>query len=492
MADCRQVPLAMSGEEFRRLGHALIERVAEFLEQLPEQRLTAGEPPSVVRRLLPEGPLNADGIPAERLLEQAAELLLSHSLFNGHPRFWGYVTASAAPIAILSELLSTAVNPNVGAWILSPVASEMEAQSVRWISELVGYHADAGGALVSGGAMANYVGFLAARHHRGGGHLRAEGLTNSTCGPLRAYAAAGVHTWLEKAADMFGIGVAQLRSVASDREGRMLVDDLERQIKADRAAGDRPFLVVGTAGTVGTGALDPLPAIAEICRANRLWFHVDGAYGALAACIDSPPTELAALAAADSLALDPHKWLYVPLEAGCVLTRSEHELRETFDYHPDYYKFGEVGGEQTRDYVNLTPQNSRGFRALKVWLALQQGGRQGYAQMIGDDIALARELYELAEAHPELQALSHNLSITTFRYVPEDLQPGYERNERELNALNERILTRLQGDGAAFVSNAVVGGAYALRACVVNFRTQRSDIQALPEIICRLGRTLRV
>jgi glutamate/tyrosine decarboxylase-like PLP-dependent enzyme len=238
--------------------------------------------------------------------------------------------------------------------------------------------------------------------------------------------------------------------------------------------------------------VDPLPEIAAICRGYDLWFHVDGAYGGFAAALLNAgqirvPAALRGIAEADSVAVDPHKWLYAPLDAGCVLVRNALALRDTFSYHPPYYHFARQE-EATIDYHEYGPQNSRGFRALSVWLALRQVGRAGYVEMLSDDILLAQELHRLVEAHPELQAFTQGLSITTFRYVPPDLTPGSPQVDAYLNCLNAELLSRLQRGGEAFLSNAVVRETFLLRACIVNFRTSLEDIEALPLLVTRLGR----
>jgi glutamate/tyrosine decarboxylase-like PLP-dependent enzyme len=247
-------------------------------------------------------------------------------------------------------------------------------------------------------------------------------------------------------------------------------------------------MVVGTAGSVSTGAVDPLRRIAETCRRTGAWFHVDGAYGGFAAAVPGASDEFAALREADSVAIDPHKWLYAPLEAGCILARSPEVLRDAFSYHPPYYHFG----VEATNYVDLGPQNSRGFRALKVWLALRHAGRAGYARMIGDDIRLAERLFDLASRHEQLEAVTRALSITTFRFVPADLRSrvGEANVERYLNALNEALLDDLQRGGAAFVSNAVIAGRLVLRACIVNFHTTDADIAAIPGIVVEAGQAL--
>jgi aromatic-L-amino-acid/L-tryptophan decarboxylase len=483
-AERRVSPLAISSEEFRTAGHRLVDRIAAFFDSLPQRRVTPGEAPSAVREVLGAArtlPVHGDD-PAQ-LLNRAADLIFEHSLFNAHPRFWGYVTSSAAPIGALGELLAAAANPNVGAWALSPMATEIEAQTIRWIAELLRYPADCGGLFVSGGNMANIVGFIAARQAKAGVDVRTKGIGGTR---LHAYCSNETHTWVQKAADISGIGTESIRWIAADSRARMDLRALRERIVQDIEAGDKPFLVVGNAGTVSTGALDPLREMAAICREFDLWFHVDGAYGALAAIVPDASVEFAGLSEADSLAVDPHKWLYAPLEAGCALVRDVQKLRDAFSYHPAYYNFG----AEAINYFDLGPQNSRGFRALKVWLALQQVGRDGYVQMISDDIRLARAMYERASQFPEIEALSQGLSITTLRYVPSDLKSGDERVEKYLDDLNRELLTRLQQGGEVYPSNAVIGGKFALRFCVVNFRTTLEDIEALLPIVVRAGKAL--
>ena len=477
----RVSPLEMDSEEFRRLGYLLVDRIAGFLDSLPERGVTRGESPSDVRHALDsERSLPLHGADPAKLLDRAADLLFEHSLFNAHPRFWGYITSSPAPIGALGDLLAAAVNPNVGAWLLSPMASEIEAQTIRWIAEMVGYPTDCGGLFVSGGNMANFVCFLAARQANAGWDVRVMGVENSR---LRVYCSKETHTWIQKAADISGLGTDAIRWVPTDDELRMDVAALRRQIVSDMEAGDRPLLVVGTAGSVSTGAIDPLPEIAAMCREFDVWFHVDGAYGGLAAVLPDASDALRGLREADSLAVDPHKWLYAPLEAGCALVRRPDKLRDAFAYHPAYYHFG----VEAINYFDLGPQNSRGFRALKVWLALQQVGREGYVRMISDDIRLAGELFQRISGYPALEAFTHSLSITTFRYVPLDLDSGDEGVEAYLERLNRELLTRLQAGGEAYVSNAVVHGRFALRACIVNFRTSLADVEALLPIVVRIG-----
>jgi glutamate/tyrosine decarboxylase-like PLP-dependent enzyme len=480
----RDAPIEVDPETFRAAGHALVDRIARLLEELPALPVTPGESPEAVRaalratRTLPE-----TGAAPAALLEEATELVLGHSLFNGHPRFFGYITSAPAPIGMLADLLAAAANPNVGGWPLAPLATELEAQTVRWIAELLGYPPDAGGLLVSGGNMANVVGFLVARNaafpaarERGVAGVRG-----------RAYVSEEAHTWVTKAADIAGLGTDSVRWIGTDAEQRLDVVALRERLQADRDAGDTPFLVVGSAGSVATGSVDPLDELAELCREEGVWLHVDGAYGGFAAALPDASRALQALALADSVAVDPHKWLYAPLEAGCVLVRDREALHASFSGRPSYYVFPEQERDAPLNYFEWGPQNSRGFRALKVWLGLLQAGREGVVRMIEDDVALAAELHRVVDTHPELEAGSRRLSIVTFRYVPERLR-GDGGAEEQLNELNRRLLDRLQAGGEAFVSNAVVDGRFLLRACIVNFRTTLDDVRALPGIVARVGR----
>jgi glutamate/tyrosine decarboxylase-like PLP-dependent enzyme len=485
----RATPLAIHSEDFRRLGHQLVDEIAARLEEIPGGPVTPGETPVAVREAIgAAASLPEQGADPGEVLARATKLVFEHSLFNGHPRFFGYITSSPAPIGMLGDLLAAAANPNAGAWTLSPAATEIELQTVRWIAELIGYPHDCGGLLTSGGNMANFIGFFAARAAKAPWMIRQKGMTGEGSRALRVYASAETHTWIQKATDLSGLGTDAVRWIETDGEQRMNVAALERQIAADRAQGDQPFMVVGTGGSVSTGAVDPLPQIAALCRAQDLWFHVDGAYGALAAAVPGCPADLLALSQADSVAVDPHKWLYAPLEAGCALVRNLKHLSDAFSYHPPYYHLE----SEVVNFVDLGFQNSRGFRALKVWLALQQAGASGYRRMIVSDIALAGEMAEAVRAHAEFELFTLSLSIATFRFVPADLRArlGNETVESYLDDLNRALLDASQKAGAVFVSNAVIRGRYVLRGCVVNIHTTSSDVRAVPELLAPLGRKL--
>ena len=482
----RDAALAMDPDEFRELGHALVDHLGAFLEDLPRRRVAPGKAPAEVRSLLPAGGLPEEGADPAPLLLETLALLQDNLAFNGHPRFLAYITASPAPIGMLADFAVSALNPNCGLWQLTPLATEIELQTVRWLADFLGLPPGTGGVMSSGGQAANHVGLLLARRDKAPWDVRALGSTDGSGRRLRVYASTETHGWLNAAADLFGLGKEAVRWIPTTADGAMDVAALERAVADDAAAGDVPMAVVGTAGSVGTGAVDPLPAIGELCRQRNVWFHVDGAYGAPAVVLPDAPADLVGLRDADSVAVDPHKWLYAPIDAGCTLVRDPALLDATFGARPDYYAMGD-GGDAPLNLYGVGPENSRRFRALKVWLALRQVGRRGYARMIGDDVALARRLHDQAAAHPELEARTLGLSIVTFRYVPADLAGAGAGVEAYLDRLNRELLARLVAAGELFVSNAVVAGTFLLRACVVNFRTTEADIDAVPGIVARAG-----
>jgi len=489
-------PLEMTPEEFRKLGHRLIDRLADFLQSVPTRPgapdLTAAE----ARARVGADPLPQEGASAEPLLDEALELLANGCRLNGHPRSWGYVIGTPAPIAILADFVASTINPNMAAWHSAPVPTEIELQAVRWVAEFLGYPADCGGLLVSGGNMANFVGVLAARRAQAAWDLRCEGLAAPDTEPLTLYASRETHTWIEKAADLFGLGTEAIRWIETDSARRMDAAALRATLAADRRSGQRPFLLVGSAGTVSTGAVDPLLELAEIAREQGLWFHVDGAYGAPAVTAQGlvpeelAPADLAGLRLADSLAVDAHKWLFVPLEAGCALVRDRRALHDTFSYRPSYYHYRDVGDEVVH-FHEYGPQNSRACRALKVWLTLRRVGARHYAETIARNLRQSRRMAEILSGQADFETATQSLSIATFRYVPSDLRGRNDAVVSEyLDKLNTELLMRAQRGQPLFLSNAVLDGRFYLRACITNFRTRESDLAALPEILRPIGEGL--
>ena len=482
----RGAPIDMAPGEFRACAHALVDALADFRDALPEHRVSPGKTPSEIRALLGSATLPEMGTAPEALLTETLALLADTLTYNGHPRFFGYVTAPPAPIGVLGDLIVSTLNPNCGLWHIAPMATEIEAQAAGWIAELIGYPSPHG-VMSSGGQTANHIGFLAARQAKAPWDVRAEGAVDASGRRLRVYTSAETHGWVKQAADMFGLGTASIRWIPTDDDLAMDPAALRTAIADDVARGDIPMMAIGTAGSVGVGAVDPLPEIARICREHGVWFHVDGAYGACAAALPDAPAALAGLREADSVAVDPHKWLYAPIDAGCTLVRDPKRLPATFGAHAAYYLLDGPADDGPVNLYERGPENSRRFRALKVWLALRQIGATGYRRLIAEDIALARYLHDRAGAHPSLEAWTQGLSITTFRYLPADLRAEPGAHLDYLNRLNRELLTRLQAGGEAFVSHTTVRGTFLLRACIVNFRTTADDIDALVTLVARLG-----
>ena len=489
MKNNRKSAFEMGGDEFKKIGYQLVDAIVNFLETIKEKPVTTGESPKQIQEILGNASLPEKGAAAADIITKSSELLINHSLLNGHPKFFGYITSSPAPIAALADLLAASVNPNVGANILSPMATAIEKQTVQWLAEFIGVSNNWGGLLVSGGNMANFTAFLAARTAKAPKNLKEDGLPNVT-GEMVFYCSKATHSWIEKAAILFGHGTKAIRWIATDAENKMDTAILIKTIKADEKNGKKPFLVIANAGDVSTGVVDNLHAIANICKAHNLWFHIDGAYGIPAAIVPGYKKLFNGMQEADSIALDPHKWLYAPLEAGCILVKNPQHLIDTYSSHAAYYNFNSHGEEPSLNYYEFGFQNSRGFRALKVWMALQQAGKSGYIKMIEEDIALAKLLFAEAQKHAELEAVSHNLSITTLQYVPLQYRHKQKENEPYLNKLNEHLLNNLQQGGEVFLSNAVINGRYCLRACIVNFRTSQKDIYEAVEIVVKEGKKL--
>jgi aromatic-L-amino-acid decarboxylase len=474
----RSTPIEIDKETFQKMGYELIDKISHFMNTMGERPVTTNKSNKEIAALIGTTSLPENGSSPDELLARTTDILMENSLLNGHPKFMGYITSSPAPIGALADLLAATINPNVGAQILSPVATEIEKQTIQWLAEFIGVSPSYGGILVSGGNMANFTGFLAARTAKAPKEIKEKGISNAT-NQLTVYCSDTTHTWVEKAVILFGLGTDSIRWIPSDAKNKMNISLLEQKIEEDVKSGCTPMMIVGTAGDVSTGSVDNLQEIARVSKKYNSWFHIDGAYGVPAAIVPKYKVLFNGMEDADSIALDPHKWLYSPLEAGCTLVKNPQHLIDTFSSHPEYYNFS----DNDHNFYEFGLQNSRGFRALKVWLALKQIGKNGYIQMINEDIDLAKMLFDAAQNHPEMEAVTHSLSIATFRYVPKGNQ-----TEAYLNTLNEELVNTLQAGGELFVSNAIIKGNYCLRACIVNFRTSEKDIAEMIEIIVREGR----
>jgi aromatic-L-amino-acid decarboxylase len=473
----------------REIGERALDIWEELLERIRDLPVSRGEGVEAVRQAvsldIPDDPM-----PLDDLVDHLRELVLERSMYPGHPRFYAYITGAGTIPGAAADLVAAGLNANLGGWRLSPAGTELEHHLTRWFARQFGLPEGAGGLIVSGGAMAAFIGLKLARDRKAGWDVRAEGLLGQP--QLVIYGSEEVHNVNDRAADMMGLGRDAVRHLPVDEVYRLEVPALREAIAEDLAAGRKPIAVVGSAGTVATGAIDPLEEIAEVCAQHDLWFHVDGAYGGPGVLAEELKPLYRGIERADSIAFDPHKWLYTPHSGGCILVRDFEDLPRSFSirqYAAYAYEDKEATGTGV-DGVDLSPQFSRGFWALKVWVSLLAHGRAAYSRRIAHDVALARYLAEQAEARPEFEVMAPvTLSIACFRFVPPDL-PGGQGGEEYLNQLNERLMTELQMSGRVFPSNAVLRGTFGLRACIVNFRTEAEDMDALLDVAAELGSKL--
>ncbi len=480
--------LMLDPETFRILGYQAVDLAAAHLAGMREAPVFQPMSPDARLSLL-EQSLPACGIAPEEILGRFTADVLPYPMGNGHPRFFGWVNSPPAPMGILGEFLAAAMGPSCAGG--DHAAIYLERCVVRWLMELVSFPVEGSmGLLVSGGSMASLTGLAAARQRAAAEDdwpVRERGLYGWG-ERLTMYMSSEAHTTLYKAAELLGLGAESVRVIPAGPDFRMDMPALREAIAADRASGLRPFCIIGTAGTVSTGAIDPLAEIAELCAQERLWFHVDGAYGAVGVLDPRVASRYVGMERADSLALDPHKWLSVPVECGCALVRDAALLRDTFSMVPPYLRTEEGKGFGGLPWFSEYGfQQTRGFRALKLWMTLLHAGRDGLAVMITRQNALARELGEMVALAPDLELLSDvTLSICCFRYVP----PGRELDGADLDALNKKIMESVQAGGSAFLTQAMVHGRFALRANVLHYATTSADIEALVEVVQGAGARL--
>jgi aromatic-L-amino-acid/L-tryptophan decarboxylase len=467
---------------------AFLDRARElwtrFLRELPSMPVgrswRAGEVADAVLMPVPDAPL-----PDDELFEHLRRVMFDHSVYPGHPRFMGYITGAGTVPGAVADLLAAQLNQNLGGWRHSPAATEIELHLTRWFASLFGMPATAGGMITSGGAMANFTCLKVARDRKAGWDVRTHGLAGGQ--RLVLYASSEVHAVVSRAADMLGLGMDAVRPVPVDDRFCLRPDALRAVLEADRLSGLRGIAVVATAGTTATGAIDPLAEIAQIAAEYDLWFHVDAAYGGAAALSSELRPLLEGIDRADSIAFDPHKWLSTPHSGGCALLRDLSHAYESFHHGASYTVEDRERTGSTFDFGSHGPQWSRGFSALKIWVSLLAYGTEAYGRRIAHDAELARYMGALVDERAELELMTPAaLSICCFRYVPDEPGPddGY------VDRLNERIMTEVQVGGRSYLSNAILHGRFALRACIVNFRTEASDVVAVLDDVVDVGRRL--
>jgi len=466
----------MDAERFRALGHRAVDIVAEHLARLearddPARRTV----PANVRESLLNQPLPRSGSEPEELMRFLESNVVPYPLGNCHPRFFGWVNSPAAPLAVLGTLIAAGMNPSVAGGDQSAVF--LERAVLDWMKEILGFPPDSGALLVSGGSMATVVGLAVMRTSRSRtGNVRGRGVAAEPA-PMVVYTSTEGHGCIQKAVELLGLGHENLHKVGVDSDWRLDVDALRRQIRADRDKGLNSAAVVATAGTVNTGAIDPLDRLADLCAEEGLWLHVDGAYGGIAVLSSGGRQLFAGLERADSVGIDPHKWMYVPVECGCVVVRDAQAMRNTFSLVPPYLR----DSGQFPWFAEFGPQQTRGFRALPIWLAMRHIGTDGYQGLLDRDIRLARVLREKIGARLEFRLVAAGpLSVSCFQFAP----PGVA----DVEALNRRILAEVQREGTVFLTGTELAGKFVLRACIINFRTEESDLDFLLDTIASAGR----
>jgi glutamate/tyrosine decarboxylase-like PLP-dependent enzyme len=483
--------LDISAAEMHELSSQVTQLVTEYFSEVSTLSVFpetwGGKTSEKIGATLP-----LEGEPLERLLNDC-RTIIANSRHNGHPRFFGYVASPANPPGAFADLIASALNTNLTSWRSGPAATEIERTVIGWLGSLIGYSRGGGpahGLLTSGGSMANLTALLMAHRSRSNPDVSSAGLWNASA-PMTIYASDQVHMSIPKAADLLGLGRAQVRLVSCDNRFRMNVGALRQIIADDLESGLKPFCVVGSAGTVNTGAVDPLDEIADVADDFNLWFHIDGAYGALAALDETKRPLFCGIERADSISLDPHKWLYVPIDSGCLLFRDEARARAAFSFEgADYIKVHEQNADEAFAFWNYGPELSRRFRALKIWLTLRYYGVRRIARTISEDCAVAAYLGAQVEAATDFELLAApELSICCFRYVPLSFrermanEAGRAAVDSELDKLNTQIMNAVQRGGRAYLSSATIRGKFALRACITNFRTTRADIDETLAII---------
>jgi aromatic-L-amino-acid decarboxylase len=482
--------LDIDDDELRELSAQSTALVLDYFARISELPVFPDTTADEIRERLPEA-LPVEGETLERLMEDC-RAVIDASRHNGHPRFFGYVASPSTPMGAFADLIASALNQNVTSWRSAPAAAHIERTVVRWLGELIGYDTQAQGLLTGGGSLANLTALFIAHRTKAGASATRHGLWNSGQ-PMTVYASDQVHFSIVKAADVLGFGREHVRLVKSDERFRLDIRLLRERLASDIRAGLRPFCLVATAGTVSTGAVDALDELASVAEEYGLWLHVDGAYGALAAVDETRRTLFKGIERADSVTLDPHKWLYAPVDAGCLLFRDAVSVRAACSPgEAAYIRVHERAEEEAFAFWDYGIELSRRFRALKIWMMLRYYGTRRTARAISADNASATELAALVNESEDFELLAPvELSICCFRYVPAELRARLisnneeerARTNHELDELNERVMHRVQRGGRAYLSNASLHGRYALRACITNFRTTSEDLRETLRVV---------
>ena len=468
-------------DELRGLGHQMLDDMFSYLQNIDEIPVWQAVPQDVQDHFQSDIPKNPQG--AGEVYQEFVEKVQPYMLGNPHPRFWGWVIGTGTPLAMLAEMLAAGINLQMGGGDSSGVHVEM--QVLNWCKQMFGYPENASGLLVSGASMANLVGLTVARNVKAPFDIRKEGLQNKHPRMI-AYASEEVHSCHQKNMEVLGLGHDSLRFIAVNDDFEMDIQALEDAIAQDKADGHLPFCIIGSAGTVRTGAFDDLETLVAIRDRENMWLHVDGAFGAFAKFVPDLEHIVSGMEKADSLAFDMHKWMSLPFEVGCALVQDQQAHYDTFTLTPDYLDHGTRGAGAAPIWLSdYGIQLSRGFRALKVWMSMKSHGLNQYKEVIQHNIRQTHYFAGLVDNHPQLErTASVPLNIVCFRFVADNM------SNEQLNELNQELLLRLQESGIAIVSNSTLHGKYSLRMAHVNHRSKDSDFDLLISTVVELGEAL--
>lgn len=461
-------------EEFRALGYRAIDDICGYLETIGDVPVFVPFTAAEVERVFDE-PLPEQGQDAGAVLAEWREKVIPNATHLGSPRYFGFVNGSGTQMAILADALAAAVNMNSGGWKPAPSATEVERRSLQWLAELIGYPSG-GGLITSGGMMANFTALHTALRNVAPYDTTGDGVqAPERKGRFLVYASDHEgHVSLVRAVDMMNLGRNALRRVPSNEDFTIDVDALRTMLSEDRAAGDIPFCVVAQVGSINVGAIDPLAELADLCEAEGLWLHADGACGAVGAMLPELRPRYEGLERADSVTLDPHKWLYIPYECGCVLMRDPSTQRRAFTMQASYLRGSQEDAYRGHDYYETGPQMSRGFKALKLWMTLKHYGAEGYRRLLRQNVACAHRLDELVRADPDFEALHEPIiNLYCFRYAPRAFR---EADATVIDGWNQRLADAIQQSGEAFVMTSSVNGRTVLRLSICSHRTTLADI----------------
>lgn len=470
--------LDVSPQKFQQWINQAGQLVTDFYEQGLDGNVFAGKSPTEIQDLLEE-PLPQNPEDINSLLDEVGAKVLRTITNSVGPRYYGYITGGGNQVAVLAEMIKASLNQNNLKWHSSPVSTELERLVMRWVAEFIGYPQSSAGVLLSGGSVANFNALAVARKIKSPVNVSEEGIYGSK--PMTMYVSEEGHSSFDKAMDMLGLGKNYLRKIPVDDQMRMDTELLENRIQADKNRGFHPICAIAVAGTTNTGAVDNLTAVAEICMRHDLWYHVDAAYGGPAAKVREVAQLFSGIEKADSVVINPHKWMYVPFEAGGVLVKNPAHLRETFSTIPDYLKSDEENGART-DLMEYNLPLTKEFKALKVWMTLKAFGAEKIRREIAADIANAHYLVDLIKQSEQLELMAPApLSIVCFRYNPGGM------NEQELNELNEQLVNEIEFDGRVFLTGTKLNGKSVLRTCFINHRTKKEDIKYLRDVILEIA-----